>query len=90
MQALYLLVQCGHDVAEALRRMTLNVIPLEKSLSVWSEDETLKFEMGLLVNGKNFHAIQKEVIYLFNLAFPNEYNINILSIQCYNIALYSA
>jgi len=60
-KALYLLVQCGHDVAEALRRMSLNVIPLEKSLSVWSEDETLKFEMGLLVNGKNFHAIQKEV-----------------------------
>ncbi|KAF0761214.1 mesoderm induction early response protein 1-like isoform X1 [Aphis craccivora] len=60
-KALYLLVQCGHDVAEALRRMSLNVIPLEKSLSVWSEDETLKFEMGLLVSGKNFHAIQKEV-----------------------------
>jgi len=48
-------------VAEALRRMSLNVIPLEKSLSVWSEDETLKFEMGLLISGKNFHAIQKEV-----------------------------
>lgn len=62
MQALYLLVQCGHDVAEALRRMSLNVVPLEKSLSVWSEDETLKFEMGLLISGKNFHAIQKEVL----------------------------
>jgi hypothetical protein len=60
-KALYLLVQCGHDVAEALRRMSLNVVPLEKSLSVWSEDETLKFEMGLLISGKNFHAIQKEV-----------------------------
>ncbi|VVC37925.1 Hypothetical protein CINCED_3A017665 [Cinara cedri] len=60
-KALYLLVQCGHDVAEALRRMSLNVIPLEKSLSVWSEDETIKFEMGLLMSGKNFHAIQKEV-----------------------------
>lgn len=58
-----MLVQCGHDVAEALRRMSLNVIPLEKSLSVWSEDETLKFEMGLLISGKNFHAIQKEVLY---------------------------
>jgi len=42
--------------------MSLNVIPMEKSLSVWSEDETLKFEMGLLLHGKNFHAIQKEVI----------------------------
>lgn len=70
-----MLVQCGHDVAEAVRRMSLNVIPLEKSLSVWSEDETLKFEMGLLVNGKNFHAIQKEVIYLFIFKFPDEYNI---------------
>lgn len=59
-----MLVQCGHDVAEALRRMSLNVIPLEKSLSVWSEDETLKFEMGLLISGKNFHAIQKEVLNL--------------------------
>lgn len=35
---------------------------MEKSLSVWSEDETLKFEVGLVRNGKNFHAIQKEVI----------------------------
>ncbi|XP_050527229.1 mesoderm induction early response protein 1-like isoform X2 [Daktulosphaira vitifoliae] len=60
-KALYLLVQCGHDVAEAIRRMSLNVIPTEKSLSVWSEDETQKFEMGLILNGKNFHAIQKEV-----------------------------
>lgn len=58
-----MLVQCGHDVAEAVRRMSLNVIPMEKSLSVWSEDETLKFEMGLVVNGKNFHEIQKQVIF---------------------------
>lgn len=57
-----MLVQCGHNVAEAIRRMSLNAIPMEKSLSVWSEDETLKFEMGLLLHGKNFHAIQKEVI----------------------------
>lgn len=56
-----MLVQCGHDVAEAIRRISLNVVPLEKSLSVWSEEETLKFEKGLVNNGKNFHAIQKEV-----------------------------
>lgn len=62
---MYLLVQCGHDVAEAVRRMSLNVIPMEKSLSVWSEDETQKFEIGLALNGKNFHAIQKEVIQLY-------------------------
>lgn len=62
MQALYLLVQCGHDVAEAIRRMSLNAIPMEKSLSVWSEEETTKFEHALLNKGKNFHAIQKEVI----------------------------
>jgi len=64
-----LLVQCGHDVAEALRRMSLNVVPLEKSLSVWSEDETLKFEMGLLISGKNFHAIQKEVFWNLKIVF---------------------
>lgn len=34
---------------------------MEKSLSVWSQDETMKFEFGLLNKGKNFHAIQKEV-----------------------------
>lgn len=71
-----MLVQCGHDVAEAVRRMSLNVIPLEKSLSVWSEEETLKFEMGLLMNGKNFHAIQKEVIFFchkYKVYFPNIY-----------------
>ncbi|XP_050426589.1 mesoderm induction early response protein 1-like isoform X2 [Adelges cooleyi] len=60
-KALYLLVQCGHDTAEAIRRMSLNVVPLEKTLSVWSEEETKKFEKGLELNGKNFHAIQKEV-----------------------------
>lgn len=64
-----MLVQCGHDVAEALRRMSLNVVPLEKSLSVWSEDETLKFEMGLLLSGKNFHAIQKEVLCNLKIVF---------------------
>jgi len=71
-----LLVQCGHDVAEALRRMSLNVVPLEKSLSVWSEDETLKFEMGLLISGKNFHAIQKEVLFNFKrcIYFNNSYD----------------
>jgi len=57
--------------------MSLNVVPLEKSLSVWSEDETLKFEMGLLISGKNFHAIQKEVFCNLKIVFISIMVMNI-------------
>lgn len=56
-QALYLLLQCGHNVEEALRRRRMNpTVPSEMSL--WSEEECRSFESGLRLYGKNFHLIQ--------------------------------
>ncbi|XP_077500943.1 mesoderm induction early response protein 1-like isoform X7 [Amblyomma americanum] len=56
-QALYLLLQCGHNVEEALRRRRMNpTIPTEMSL--WSEEECRSFESGLRLYGKDFHLIQ--------------------------------
>lgn len=56
-QALYLLLQCGFNVEEALRRQRLNVIP-PTNMSLWSEDECTHFESGLCSYGKDFHQIQ--------------------------------
>ncbi|XP_065207154.1 mesoderm induction early response protein 1-like [Planococcus citri] len=56
-QALYLLLQCGFNVEEALRRQRLNVIP-QTNMSLWSEDECTHFESGLYSFGKDFHQIQ--------------------------------
>ncbi|CAN8003783.1 unnamed protein product, partial [Ixodes hexagonus] len=56
-QALYLLLQCGHNVEEALRRRRMNpALPTEMSL--WSEEECRSFESGLRLYGKDFHLIQ--------------------------------
>ena len=57
-QALYLLLQCGHNVEEALRRRKMQVISPSDPMSLWSEEECKNFEMGLRVHGKNFHQIQ--------------------------------
>lgn len=56
-QALYLLLQCGFNAEEALRRQRLNVIP-PTNMSLWSEDECTHFENGLCSFGKDFHQIQ--------------------------------
>lgn len=56
-QALYLLLQCGHNIEEALRRRRMNpTIPTKMSL--WSEEECRSFESGLRLYGKDFHLIQ--------------------------------
>lgn len=56
-QVLYLLLQCGFNVEEALRRQRLNIIP-QTNMSLWSEDECIHFENGLSLFGKDFHQIQ--------------------------------
>jgi len=60
--ALYLLQQCGHNVEEALRRISMNVIPNTDSMSLWSEDECRNFEAGVRTFGKNFHMIQQSKV----------------------------
>ncbi|EDW89189.1 mesoderm induction early response protein 1 [Drosophila yakuba] len=61
-QALHLLVQCGYDFKEALRRKRMNVLPLTDTMSSWSEDECLKFEEGIQRFGKDFYQIRQNQV----------------------------
>lgn len=61
-QALFLLQQCGHNVDEALRRISINVIPNSDTMSLWSEEECRNFESGIRCHGKNFHLIQQNKV----------------------------
>jgi len=57
-QALLLLLQCGYNTEEALRRTRMNCVPPADTMSLWSEEECRAFETGLRVYGKDFHNIQ--------------------------------
>lgn len=63
-QALFLLLQCGHNVDEALRRTRINhcAPPPAHTMSLWSEDECRNFENGLRAYGKDFHMIQQHKV----------------------------
>ncbi|KAH8297467.1 hypothetical protein KR044_012324, partial [Drosophila immigrans] len=61
-QALHLLVQCGYDFKEALRRKRLNVLPLSDTMSSWSEEECQKFEEGIHKFGKDFYQIRQNQV----------------------------
>ncbi|XP_047346501.1 mesoderm induction early response protein 1 isoform X6 [Vespa velutina] len=61
-QALYLLLQCGYNLEEALRRRRMNVIPSTDAVSLWSEEECHNFESGLRSYGKDFHLIQRNKV----------------------------
>ena len=60
-QALHLLLQCGHNFEEALRRRRMNnSVPPAETMSLWSEEECRAFELGLRLYGKDFHMIQQQ------------------------------
>ena len=61
-QALYLLLQCGHNVEEALRRKRMSSVPPTDTMSLWSEEECLSYEMGLRIYGKDFYLIQQNKV----------------------------
>lgn len=61
-QALHLLVQCGYDFKEALRRKRMNVLPLSDTMSSWSEEECQKFEEGIQKFGKDFYQIRQNQV----------------------------
>ncbi|ALC41197.1 CG1620 [Drosophila busckii] len=61
-QALHLLVQCGYDFKEALRRKRMNVLPLSDTMSRWSEEECQKFEEGIHKFGKDFYQIRQHQV----------------------------
>lgn len=61
-QMLYLLLQCGHNVEEALRRRRISgtsTAVATNEMSEWSEEECRNFENGLRTFGKDFHIIQQ-------------------------------
>lgn len=73
--SLYLLLQCGHNVDEALRRRRIAVVhqqtntqngchnaTTEPAMSEWSEEECRNFESGLRIYGKDFHTIQLQKV----------------------------
>lgn len=57
-QALLLLLQCGNNKDEALRRRNLGALPPTNKTSIWSEEECRNFENGIKLYGKCFHEIQ--------------------------------
>lgn len=61
-----MLLQCGHNVEEALRRGRLtsagNSTVNSDGMSLWSEEECRNFENGLRIYGKDFHSIQKSKV----------------------------
>ncbi|GAB1601615.1 mesoderm induction early response protein 1-like isoform X4 [Argonauta hians] len=57
-QALYLLLQCGQNTEEALRRRKMQAVSPTDPMSLWSEEECRNFENGLRTYGKDFHLIQ--------------------------------
>ncbi|PNF17459.1 hypothetical protein B7P43_G00367, partial [Cryptotermes secundus] len=61
-QALYLLLQCGYNIEEALRRRRMNVVPPTDTMSLWSEEECRNFENGLRNYGKDFHLIHQNKV----------------------------
>lgn len=61
-EALYLLLQCGYNVEEALRRRRINAVPSNDTMSLWSEEECRHFENGLRHFGKDFRQIQQNKV----------------------------
>ncbi|XP_033115075.1 mesoderm induction early response protein 1-like isoform X3 [Anneissia japonica] len=57
-KVLYVLLQCGYNIEEALRRHKMQIAPITDEMSLWSEDECRFFESGLRSYGKNFHLIK--------------------------------
>lgn len=61
-QALHLLLQCGYNCEEALRRRRMNAVPAVETMTLWSEEECRAFELGLRLYGKDFHMIQSQKV----------------------------
>jgi len=61
-QALHLLLQCGYNCDEALRRRRMNAVPTAETMTLWSEEECRSFELGLRLYGKDFHMIQSQKV----------------------------
>ncbi|ELU18108.1 hypothetical protein CAPTEDRAFT_219441 [Capitella teleta] len=61
-QALFLLLQCGHNSEEALRRRKMQPTSNTDPMSLWSEEECRNFESGLRHYGKDFFLVQQNKV----------------------------
>ena len=61
-QSLHMLLMCGFNYEEALRRRRMNAVPPAETMSLWSEEECRAFELGLRLYGKDFHMIQQQKV----------------------------
>lgn len=59
------MLQCGHNIEEAMRRRKMQSNPPADTMSLWSEEECRSFENGLRTYGKDFHLIQQNKVGLF-------------------------
>ena len=59
---MHLLLQCGYNCEEALRRRRMNAVPTAETMTLWSEEECRSFELGLRLYGKDFHMIQSQKV----------------------------
>ena len=57
-----MLLQCGYNYEEALRRRRMNAVPPAETMTLWSEEECRAFELGLRLYGKDFHMIQQQKV----------------------------
>ncbi|XP_008184500.1 mesoderm induction early response protein 1-like [Acyrthosiphon pisum] len=57
--ALFLLLQCGSNIEEAVRRLSLNDQMFGRRAKMWSEEECKNFENGIRRFNKNFRLIQQ-------------------------------
>ena len=57
-----MLLQCGYNYEEALRRRGMNAVPPAETMTLWSEEECRAFELGLRLYGKDFHMIQQQKV----------------------------
>lgn len=55
-QALYLLLQCGHNVDKAVQKVKTSPQP-NNTASYWTEEECKSFESGIRIYGKEFFLI---------------------------------
>lgn len=76
-QALHLLLQCGNNCEEALRRRRLGGVQPAATMSIWSEEECRNFENGLRLHGKCFHEIQASKVSLHNSATEIEREVSL-------------
>ena len=60
---LFLLLQCGYNIDEALRRLKLGAPAQISEFPLWSEDECKHFEAGLRSFGKDFRSIHMNKVH---------------------------